>query len=199
MKNFKQIMDYEGYLINDQGVVLSINHPRRPKGYAKQMKAVTLSNGYQSVTLYDKTKDPVRKAFLIQRLVMEAFGPEKPSEDHRIHFSDFDRTNHSIYNLIWVTHSDLTKLTWERNRDKGVRMGRQGRPIVLTIDNIPVIKYDSIKTAYHKTRNSQIAKHCDYNKLDKDDIHSWWWASEYEDKYGSIDYHEPTYFTKDDV
>ena len=98
-EHFKQHPDYSDYIFTDHGRVYSTK-AKRFVGYLNQ------GNGYRQVTL-----NPPRGAgnlksnpVYIHKMVMQLFGPPKPSPEYEIDHRDTCSTNNNIENLRWITH-----------------------------------------------------------------------------------------------
>lgn len=101
------IKGYEGlYEVSDKGNVRSIDREIVCKNGAikfikgKMRKICHCSNGYVFVTL---SKCNIIKEKLVHRLVMEAF---VDSSNLEVNHKDGDKTNNSLGNLEYVTHSE---------------------------------------------------------------------------------------------
>lgn len=94
---FKTIKSHPNYEINEEGVV-------RNSVTCKILKSsIGKSHGYPVVTLFDGYGKG--KTCTIHRLVALTFIPNpenKPCVDH----IDYDRTNHCVSNLRWVTYTE---------------------------------------------------------------------------------------------
>jgi hypothetical protein len=95
------------YFINDQGEVYSVC------GVIKKIKLLE-RKGYPYVTIGD-TKLPIHK------LVMELFGPPRPSENHIIRHKNDIRGDARIENLIWGYQIE-NMLDKKHNNDERVRL-----------------------------------------------------------------------------
>ena len=141
LSKFKQVPGWTEYLINKEGVLVSLKYDKE-----KVLKPRTQVNGYQVISFFRmENGEAIREQRLIHRLVMLMFGPDQPSETHRVHLMDFNLLNYGIHNLEWLEHSECTKRAWERNRKLGNKMGRQSRPIICTVNDKVVKHFESIK------------------------------------------------------
>lgn len=112
MEIFKDIKGYPGYQISNQGRLWSIK-------YQKYLSPFTNNSGYKVINII--AANGKRKGELIHRLVALAFidNPERKPEVNHI---DRDKTNNSVDNLEWVSHSENNTLekkghyTWKKNR-----------------------------------------------------------------------------------
>lgn len=92
---YKEIEDYPGYFVYEDGRVLAL-----PSGSI--LKPILKKDGYSSVCLY---RDKKQKYLKIHRLVAEAFIPN-PMNKLFVNHIDFDRANNCLGNLEWVTSSE---------------------------------------------------------------------------------------------
>lgn len=108
--NWKEIDDYEQYLISDDGKVYS-------KHTEKMLAISTKDNGYKVANLWKNNKGT---QIYIHRLVMLHFSEETPSET--VNHIDGDKSNNHISNLEWATyvenneHARKTGL-WEQKKN----------------------------------------------------------------------------------
>ena len=94
----KEIVDYENYLIYDDGNVFNTNTNKMLSGSIGQ-------NGYK---YYRLSKNNKKKIFYAHRLVAEAFLENKdnlPVVNHK----DGNKLNNNLDNLEWVSYSDNAK------------------------------------------------------------------------------------------
>lgn len=89
---YKPVPNWPGYYVTSTGVVTG------PKG--TQLKNTHHDGSYYRVQLWSKGK---YKSFLVHVLVMELFGPERPSVTHQVDHLDGDGLNNSLSNFEWVT------------------------------------------------------------------------------------------------
>lgn len=112
MANFVDIPGYEKfYQINTNGIILSKDRIVRCKqGFrkipGKQLKHRKDSSGYHYVTLYN---DQGSKLFRIHRLLMIVFNPIENYNNFVVNHLDGNKTNNSLSNLQWCTHSENVK------------------------------------------------------------------------------------------
>ena len=122
---WKDIPGYSGlYAVSNTGRVksLSFYQPyklRNGKKAVRKTKEKILSNnkinsGYLIVHLYKNNK---RNAFLVHRLVAEAFIPVDGAEKTEINHIDGDKTNNYVTNLARVTSSENKKHAVELGLD----------------------------------------------------------------------------------
>ena len=95
INDFRQT-EYEGYLVNENGDVLSI------KGKEPTLLSPFLRNGYERVTLFENGK---KFNVSVHRLVAMAFidNPD-PSTYTEVNHKDENKTNNNVNNLEWCTH-----------------------------------------------------------------------------------------------
>ena len=95
INDFRQT-EYEGYLVNADGDVLSI------KGKEPILLSPFLRHGYQRVTLFENGK---KFNVSVHRLVAIAFidNPD-PNTYTEVNHKDENKTNNNVNNLEWCTH-----------------------------------------------------------------------------------------------
>jgi len=64
--------------------------------------ALVKGHGIRHTTVQIRTTEGKRKEFVVNKLVMSAFGTEQPSPKHRILHRDDNFNNCAIDNLCWV-------------------------------------------------------------------------------------------------
>ncbi len=116
-EEWKNIEKYNGiYQISNLGRVRSVAHINIQKHYIpeKIIKPHPNNSGYLDVSLYIDGKRYHEK---IHRLVAEAFIPN-PNHLPEVDHIDTDKTNNTVSNLKWCTHSEnhLNPLTIELKR-----------------------------------------------------------------------------------
>lgn len=114
-ERWEPIKGYEDiYLISDCGRVWSIirNKEKKP----------STTSGHLQIQLHRKGS---RSFFYIHQLVLQHFGPARPSAAHEVNHKDGVKTNNHIYNLEWVTRSENTKHAFDNGmcRADGVYNG----------------------------------------------------------------------------
>lgn len=114
-EEWRDIIGYEGlYQVSSYGNTRSLERLETTKDGRKRIRpAQTISQylhykGYKRVTL---CKDGIRKAYLVHRLVAEAFIPN-PDNKPQINHIDEDKTNNAITNLEWVTNDENLRAYW---------------------------------------------------------------------------------------
>lgn len=95
---WKDIKDYEGYQVSNEGNVKSLGNDRTRK--EKLLKPAKNKDGYLRVGL---SKNNKRKFYFIHRLVAQAFSPN-PDNLPEINHRDEDKTNNNVANLEWCDH-----------------------------------------------------------------------------------------------
>lgn len=90
---YKQIEDFENYLINEEGIVLN-------KKYNRQLLQPVNKQGYPEVQLWKNGKGYTKS---VHRLVAQTFIPNPDNFPQVLHKDD-DRRNPHIDNLIWGTN-----------------------------------------------------------------------------------------------
>jgi hypothetical protein len=96
---FKHIDDFDGYRVNERGVVQSVR-----AGRWRPLKLRLDEHGRPRVVLRRDGKGHEKK---VHRLVIEAFGPPRPEGAICCH-RDGDPANNHIDNLYWGTHAENT-------------------------------------------------------------------------------------------
>ena len=107
--NWKDIKNYENYQISDCGKVRS-NFRSKDKSKYKEIKLQN-NNGYKLVQLNNKDS---KLMFRVHRLVAEAFIPN-PENKRTVNHKDGDKSNNSVNNLEWATHSENNKHAFDKN------------------------------------------------------------------------------------
>lgn len=93
---WKNIVNFENYLISDKGEIKSIKT-------GKIMKPWLNKEGYLTITL--KNIYGKRKTFKVHRLVARTFIPN-PDNKITVHHIDKNKQNNKINNLEWRTHKE---------------------------------------------------------------------------------------------
>lgn len=91
--NLRDIKEYEGYAVHEDGTVYSSKY-----GYTRKLKQAE-HKGYRRVTL---SKNNKRRIFPVHRLVAEAF-IENPDAKPFVNHKDGNRRNNHYSNLEWCT------------------------------------------------------------------------------------------------
>ena len=94
----KQIENFDGYFVDEQGNVYS-----NKSGTIKKLKPFTDRNGYKEIRLRNNHKQ--YKCCLIHRLVANAFIPN-PNNLPEVNHKDKNRANNCAENLEWCTRKD---------------------------------------------------------------------------------------------
>jgi len=97
---FKNHSKYEVY---EDGTIISFQ--RDVDG--KKMTPTLGKNGYYTISLVNDDGKP--KKHYIHRLIAKGFIPEGRIDQQHVNHKDLDKTNNSISNLEWVTHSENMK------------------------------------------------------------------------------------------
>lgn len=96
----KNIPNFEGYTVTNEGKVYSIKRENRKK----ELKLERTRNGYNRVTF---CKDGKTTRFLVHRLVATVFLGER-DRPMMVNHKDGNKTNNNIENLEWVTCRENT-------------------------------------------------------------------------------------------
>lgn len=98
-EEWREIQDYDGYLVSNMGRVASLKH-RKPR----LLKAFPNNKGYYRVCL---CRDGKSRHFLVSRLVAEAFCENsRPEVAVVVDHIDSDIANNRADNLQWLTLSE---------------------------------------------------------------------------------------------
>lgn len=103
--NWKKIPNYENYLINEDGEVISLSRTVVSRGKTRTTKErqinpwIDKNHGYLKVVL---CKDGKPKMFFVHRLVALVFIPN-PENKSEVNHLDSDRANCNVKNLVWAT------------------------------------------------------------------------------------------------
>ena len=157
---WKDVAGYEGiYQVSNLGRVKSIDRivlrsstPQPLKG--KIISQGTQNTGYMCVTLWNRKE---RKAFLVHRLVAEAFLPKQNGKDVIDHINGV-RNDNRVENLRWCTQKENTNFPIARHK---YNMANQKRiehilmfheknslkVVQLTKDDKVIKVWDSVKLA----------------------------------------------------
>jgi len=114
-EHWKEIENYEDYLISDHGRVFSCKR----KKFLKPQKN---RGGYLFVNLY---KNGVHKHYL-HRLVALAF-IENPENKRTVNHIDGCKTNNHISNLEWNTYSENVQHSFDNGLQKPVKGSKNGQ------------------------------------------------------------------------
>jgi len=106
-------------------------------------------NGYRCITV--KFGEDLTRQYYVHRLVAETFIKKDNKEQHFVIHRDYDKENNNIYNLKWVSETELNA---HNNRNPQVLL-RRTTGYKLSETDVRVIKR-LLKT--QKTRLSMIAK-----------------------------------------
>ena len=124
---WRDVVGYEGlYEVSNLGRVRSLDRETkdtigRKRKYKGQLLNPTISNngnGYLRVRL---SEDGKRTDFRVHRLVAEAFIPN-PDNKTDVGFKELDKSNVSVENLYWTTHSEAG------------RKGQEGKDLQLELE-----------------------------------------------------------------
>jgi hypothetical protein len=118
---WKTVNNYPDYAINSKGSIKSLR-------YDRLLKPSMNSSGYLYVNLLN---NKIRKTTSVHKLVMEHFGPEKPSIEVIIDHKDGDKTNSCISNLQWLSIKENTEKFYG-NGDKKIealKLHAQGKKL----------------------------------------------------------------------
>lgn len=103
-EQWRSIPGYEGiYEASSDGRVKSLTRitDRGRKWQGRILRPAVMPSGYRIATLWRNGK---QRTVLVHRLVLLAFVGEPPSSTEALH-ADGDRSNNTLANLSWGTHS----------------------------------------------------------------------------------------------
>lgn len=160
---WKDVVGYEGlYQVSNLGRVKSVDRtilrsstPQKVKG--KIISQETQNTGYKIVNLWNKKN---RKAFLVHRLVAEAFLNKQDGKDVIDHINGI-RDDNRVVNLRWCTQKENSNypiarhkyLSANKKRIENIRSFHKKNSLKvyqLSIDGIIIKKWDSVKQASDK-------------------------------------------------
>lgn len=111
MEEWKIIAGYENYAVSNTGKIKSLR-------FGRILKLANSDSGYLYVNL---VCNKIYKTHSVHRLVMESFGPPKPTESSIIDHVDIDKNNNIIDNLQWITVKENTE-KYYNNYDKKIKI-----------------------------------------------------------------------------
>lgn len=109
------------YFIDEQGNIYNSKTNRYLQG--------SIKSGYRTVKL---TIDNIKKDYLIHRLVIQTFMPNKNYKELQVNHIDGNKENNSLENLEWVTPSENVQHSWKNNE----RQKRRKQNKIKDIDEI---------------------------------------------------------------
>ena len=115
MEKFREIKDYENYLVSDQGRVFNFK-------FKKFLKPLKNQYGYFRVNLW---KNGIVKTHRIHRLVALAFIPNMFGK-RTVNHIDGIKTNNYVENLEWATDKENNQHAWGNGLQKpkkGIKNG----------------------------------------------------------------------------
>lgn len=128
-EEWRMIPGYEGlYMVSDKGNVYSI--------VKKRLRKIDVNpKGYCTITLSNNKK---KKHKGIHYWVALAFIPN-PENKPEVHHIDYNKTNNSVENLMWVTTQEHADMHPERYRiiSKNVKNGKRSKPIAQYTLDLP--------------------------------------------------------------
>ena len=147
---WKNIPNWEWYLINEQGKVLNTRTNRYLKGDINNI-------GYHRVILYDNKR---KQRFFIHRLVATLFLPN-PNNLPEVNHIDGNKDNNSVNNLEWCTTSENQKWAVKIGNSRAAHQwGEDNAQCVLSSDDVKRIfelrqegyTHQAIADIYHVSR-----------------------------------------------
>lgn len=103
MTEWRVVPSLPCYEVSERGDVRRCARGIRGGEIGKVMKPYIRADGYPMFILRHENASHHRKA---HQLVMEAFGPERPSDSHEIRHLDGDPKNNHASNLAWGTSAE---------------------------------------------------------------------------------------------
>lgn len=109
MSELRELLDYPGYFVGDDGSVWTSKakggNDRRPgrRGDLKPLKLQRNKRGYCHVGLDVGGTNKMR---FVHQLVLEVFVGPKPDGMEACHYPDQDKANNRLGNLRWDTHAE---------------------------------------------------------------------------------------------
>ena len=140
MEQWKNINGYPNYMISNLGRVRNVSSN-------KILKNSINGIGYAVVGL---SKNTIRKAFRIHRLLAQHFIPNPENKEEVNHINSI-RSDYRLENLEWVTHSENIKHSFKMGYAKPILGSRHGRAKLSDDDVV------SIRTKYKQYRVVDIA------------------------------------------
>lgn len=163
MERWKPIDGYPNYEVSDLGRVRR-SEPG-PLTWVGRILHGSDQLGYRRVSLL---RDGNVDRHTIHRLVLSAFGPPAPSEDHECNHIDGDRANNRVSNLEWVTSSENTRHAIDVGLQR-IRYGEELPQSKLTASDVREIRRMSAdgekqrviakRFGIHRATVSQIVNH----------------------------------------
>lgn len=147
LEEWKEVPEYETYLISNQGRLKSLGNKSNHK---KEIicKVSPNSKGYDVQHLYHNKKHKCAK---VHRLVAEAFIPN-PDNKPQVNHKDGNKLNNCVENLEWCTNSE-NQIHANKN---GLNKNRMKK--LLEVVSKPVIQYDLHNNIINKFDNARIAE-----------------------------------------
>ena len=131
MSNIKWIKGYEKlYKITPTGSVISYMESK-----PRVLSNFYTTTGYIAVNIYPthNSANTTKKQKIVANILLETYGPPKPTPKHKVRYIDGDRTNIKLSNLTWVTQQELSTINFEKIRSK---MKKPRKPVIVVIDGV---------------------------------------------------------------
>lgn len=118
---WKIISNYPDYAINESGDVKSLR-------FNRMLKPSTSDSGYNYVNL---VCNKIKKTTAIHKLVMEHFGPSKPTNHSIVDHKDRNKSNNHIKNLEWVSIKENTLRYYgnQNKKEEAINLRLQGKTL----------------------------------------------------------------------
>jgi len=154
MEKWKNITGYNNYYVSTEGRVKSKND-KGNWGNERILKIIERKSGYCVVNLYSYSDGNKKmKQCRVHKLVAKAFIPN-PKNKPLINHIDGDKTNNSVNNLEWVTHSE--------NMNHSYKNGFHNQPSGQKTTKLTPKEVKEIRNRYKKEDISQYNLSIEYN------------------------------------
>lgn len=154
---FVRIKDYDNYVVNKQGIIISLNYNSKSNFYYIVSNYIDRL-GYVKVKLFNNKKQ--RKNVFLHRIIATAFIPN-PNNYPEINHKDYNRQNNSIDNLEWCNRAYNNKYSGKHrcydspNRIKIKRLNVITNEIVIfkSITEAAINSHVTFNTLYKSLNN----------------------------------------------
>jgi hypothetical protein len=126
-KEYRPLKGFEKkYFIASDGEVKSFY-----QGKYIIIKQIVNKGGYRVVNIHDR-RTKTKAIHTVASLVLETWGPPKPSKEHKVLHLDCNKLNCNIENLAWGTKADIMRRTV--NKIKKTMRRRAKKRIIIVIE-----------------------------------------------------------------